>query len=242
MSHDELLRALFPDALPLQPDDFGVIEGEQKLIDGELVGVMGLVGGGPVGVECAISLAAGVLRHIDSHTGRPLILLINAGSQLMARRDELLGLNEYLAHLTKSIYLASATGSYTVSIMYGTAAAGAMVATALATDTLIAVPGAMPSVMDLPSISRVTKLGLEQLEDMSRRTPIFAPGVESMLNIGAIEEEWQIPGEFAARLQALLVDGQSNVDRRDEFGAQRLGRLAAARIVRRVQDEALHRA
>ena len=152
MSHDELLKALFPDGTPLQPDDLGIIEGEQKLANGGLVGVVGLVNGNPVGVQRAIALAACVLRHIGKHTGRPLILLVDAGSQLMARRDELLGLNEYLAHLTKSLYLASVAGSYTVSIMYGTAAAGAMIATAMAADSLIAVPGAAPSVMDLPSI------------------------------------------------------------------------------------------
>ena len=242
MSHDELLKALFPDGTPLQPDDLGIIEGEQKLANGGLVGVVGLVNGNPVGVQRAIALAACVLRHIGKHTGRPLILLVDAGSQLMARRDELLGLNEYLAHLTKSLYLASVAGSYTVSIMYGTAAAGAMIATAMAADSLIAVPGAAPSVMDLPSISRVTKLPLEQLEDMSQRTPIFAPGVAPMLNIGAIGEEWQTPGEFAVRLQSLLASGQANVDRRDELGVQRLGRLKAMCIARRVEDEALHRA
>ncbi|HEY4259408.1 MAG TPA: biotin-independent malonate decarboxylase subunit gamma [Schlesneria sp.] len=234
--------ALFPNSLPLKANDLGIVEGEQKLLDGGLVSVVGLVNGSPVGVEHAISLAAGVLRHIDTHARRPLVLLINAGSQLMGRRDELLGLNEYLAHLIKSIYLASTAGSYTVSILYGTAAAGAMVATAMATDTLIAVPGAAPSVMDLPSISRVTKLPLEQLENMSKSTPIFAPGVDPMLNTGAIAEEWQTPGEFATRLQRLLAGGQANVDLRDELGAQRLGRLEAARIARLVKEEALRRA
>ncbi|CAB3773182.1 biotin-independent malonate decarboxylase subunit gamma [Paraburkholderia humisilvae] len=242
MSHDELLSALFPDGVALQPDDMGIIEGEQKLMDGATVSVIGLVNGDPVGAEQAIHLAACVLRHINMHAGRPLVSIINAGSQLMSRREELLGLNEYLAHLAKSMYMASTTGSYTVSILYGTAAAGAMIATAMATDALIAVAGAAPSVMDLPSISRVTKLPLERLEKMSQGTPIFAPGVEPLLNMGAIAEEWHTPDEFAARLQGLLAVGQPNVDSRDELGVRRHGRLTAERIARRVRDEALRNA
>ena len=73
----------------------------------------------------------------------------------MARRDELLELNEYLAHFVKSLALAAIHGNRTVSVLFGHVAAGAFIATAL--------PGAEPSVMDLPSISRATQLPLEQL-------------------------------------------------------------------------------
>ncbi len=45
----------------------------------------------------------------------------------------------------------------------------------------MALPGAAPSVMDLPSISRVTKLPLEQLQRLAKSTPIFAPGVPPLL-------------------------------------------------------------
>lgn len=98
----------------------------------------------------------------------------------MSRRDELLGLNEYLAHLAKALLLADASGHPTIGLVYGHTAAGAFIATALATRVLAALPGAHPSVMDLASVARVTKLPLERLEEMATSTSVFAPGLDNM--------------------------------------------------------------
>ena len=59
--------------------------------------------------------------------------------------------------------VATARGHLTVGLLYGHAAAGAFIAASLSTQILVALVGAKPSVMDLPSISRVTKLPLDQL-------------------------------------------------------------------------------
>jgi malonate decarboxylase gamma subunit len=59
----------------------------------------------------------------------------------MRRRDEMLGLNEYLAHLTKCFVLAGQRGHRTVGVLSGRAAAGAFIATGLVQDMLAAVPG-----------------------------------------------------------------------------------------------------
>lgn len=241
MSHDELIQALFPGAAPMAPDADGVIDGEQDLAGGGRVTVIGLTGGQPVGADLAIALAARVLRHIVRHPGRPLVLLVDADSQRMARRDELLGLNECLAHLTKSLYLAAATGSPTVGILYGAASAGAMIATALAVDRLVAVPGAAPSVMNLAAMARVTKLPLAQLESMARETSVFAPGVDAMLQMGGIQEIWADPATYPGRLAALL-EGGGDQDDRDRLGAARGGRVKAAAIAARVRVEALSHA
>jgi malonate decarboxylase gamma subunit len=61
--------------------------------------------------------------------------------QSMRRRDEMLGLNEYLAHLTKCFVLAGQRGHRTVGVLFGRAAAGAFIATGLVQDMLAAVPG-----------------------------------------------------------------------------------------------------
>ena len=58
-------------------------------------------------------------------------MLIDSSSQRMSRRDELLGLNEYLAHLAKSLLLAEHAGHRTIGLLYGGSAAGAFIATAL---------------------------------------------------------------------------------------------------------------
>jgi len=155
----------------------------------------------------------------------------------MRRRDEMLGLNEYLAHLTKCFVLAGQRGHRTVGVLFGRAAAGAFIATGLAQDMLAAVPGGDPVVMDLPSIARVTKLPQDRLEALSKDTPVFAPGLDHAPPIGAVTEIWN-DGDLAAKL-AMALDGQPGApDRRDEIGAERKGRLKAATIAKRVAQEA----
>jgi malonate decarboxylase gamma subunit len=168
----------------------------------------------------------------------PIVILIATSSQNMARRDELLGLNEYLAHVAKSLALAMAHGHRTVSVLFGGAAAGAFIATALPSQALVALPGAAPSVMDLPSISRVTKLPLEDLKELAKSTPIFAPGVEPLFAIGAVTETWAADQPFAPRLAALLRQPVPTPDTRDRTGLERKGRLLAQKIAERVAAEA----
>ncbi len=102
-----------------------------------------------------------MLRVVAKGGETPILVLVDTQGQLMARRDEMRGLNEYLAHLAKCLLLASQFGHRTIGLEYGEAAAGALLATGLATDRFIGLPGAAPSMMDLPSISRVTKLPLD---------------------------------------------------------------------------------
>jgi malonate decarboxylase gamma subunit len=165
------------------------------------------------------------------------LVLVDTQGQLMARRDEMRGLNEYLAHLAKCLLLASHLGHPTIGLEYGKAAAGAFLATALATDRLVGLPGAEPSVMDLPSISRVTKLPLETLKQLAKTTPVFAPGLDHLLQMGAVAEIWDPTKPLDEQLEETLRN-TSPVDTRDELGAQRKGRTMAAMVAKRVIAEA----
>ena len=238
MTLDELADALFPRGHALHTDAHGVVGGHATTAAGCEVGVVGIAEGRPVGVDAAIALSEHVLAHLSRGGAVPLLVLVDTQSQAMARRDELLGLNEYLAHLTKSLAFAALGGHRTVGILYGHAAAGAFIATALSTEVLIAVPGAEPSVMDLPSIARVTKLPLDQLEKMAETTPIFAPGLEHLSATGAVSEFWPDRAGFAGQLDALLSGDRPQADTRDQLGAGRHGRLRAAAIARKVMDAA----
>jgi malonate decarboxylase gamma subunit len=233
MSPDELCAALFAGGHALRALGHGVVAGEGRTKLGQRTGLMGITGGAPVGIDAALSMAGTVLAHLETHPGDPLVVLVDTQSQAMARRDELLGLNEALAHLVKCLRLASLHGCRTVGILYGTAAAGAFIATALATDDLVALPGAAPSVMDLASIARVTKLPRERLDAMARTTPIFAPGIGPISAMGAVTETWQAPSDD--RLDALLAT-PAQADQRDRRGAANGGRTRAAAVVRAVMD------
>jgi malonate decarboxylase gamma subunit len=136
--------------------------------------------------------------------------------------------------------LASQQGHRTIGLEYGKAAAGAFLATALAADRLVGLPGAEPTVMDLPSVSRVTKLPLDTLKQLAKTTPVFAPGLDHVLQVGAVAEVWDPEKPLDDQLEETLRN-TSPADTRDELGAQRKGRAVAAIVAKRVIAEAMGR-
>jgi malonate decarboxylase gamma subunit len=239
MTLDDVLTSLFPSGHQVKHGPSGTLHGTAKVEGHSKVTIVGIVGGTPLGVDAAILLAEHVLAAVEAGDRAPILFLVDTSSQNMARRDELLGLNEYLAHLVKSLALAAAHGHRTVSLLFGHAAAGAFIATALSSQSLVALPGAAPSVMDLPSISRVTKLPLEQLQRLAKSTPIFAPGVGPLFAIGAVTQTWAADQPFAPRLAALLRQPMATSDLRDQIGLERKGRRLAQTIAARVAAEAV---
>jgi malonate decarboxylase gamma subunit len=238
MTLDEILASLFPSGHQVERGSSGTLHGTAKVQGQGDVTVVGIVGQTPLGIDGAILLAGHVLAAVEAGGRAPIIVLVDTSSQNMARRDELLGLNEYLAHLAKSLALAAQHGHPTVSVLFGHAAAGAFIATALSSESLVALPGAEPSVMDLPSISRVTKLPLDQLKKLAKSTPIFAPGVEPLFATGAVAETWAANEPFASRLAALLGQPVATSDQRDRIGFERKGRLLAQKVAERIAIEA----
>jgi malonate decarboxylase gamma subunit len=239
MTLDDVVTSLFPSGHQVKRGPSGTLHGTAKVEGHGKVTVVGIVGGTPLGIDAAILLAEHVLAAVEAGDRAPIVFLVDTSSQNMARRDELLGLNEYLAHLAKSLALAAAHGHRSVSLLFGHAAAGAFIGAALSSQSLVALPGAAPSVMDLPSISRVTKLPLEQLERLAKSTPIFAPGVGPLFAIGAVTETWAADQPFAPRLADLLRQPVATSDLRDQIGLERKGRRLAQTIAARVAAEAV---
>lgn len=237
MTLDDVLASLFPSSHTVESGPSGTLHGIAKVEGQGEVTVVGIAGGTPLGVDGAIVLAGHVLAAVEAGSRASIIVLVDTSSQNMARRDELLGLNEYLAHLFKCLTLAAKHGHRTVSVLFGHAAAGAFIATALPSQSLVALLGAEPSVMDLPSISRVTRLPLDQLRELAKWTPIFAPGVAPLFATGAVTEIWA-DQPLAPRLAALLQQPVATSDARDRIGLERKGRLLAQKIAERVATEA----
>ena len=232
MTLDEILASLFPAGREVRSEN-GRIAGQGDLANGRRVHVLGLSQSTALGVDDAVILAGQVLEIARTADGTPILMLIDSSSQRMSRRDELLGLNEYLAHLAKSLLLAEHAGHRTIGLLYGGSAAGAFIATALATGTLVALPGAHPAVMDLPSMARVTKLSIDVLREKAKATPVFAPGLDNLARMGAVHEIWDPERPLATQLEVLLAR-PAGEDTRDVLGQQRKGRPKAAAIAVRV--------
>src|SRR5580658_7513008 len=190
MTLDEILKGLFPSGHDVKTSPEGVITGTGKRKNGRTIAVIGVANGVALGTAGVLPLAEEVLRVVAQGGETPILVLVDTPGQLMARRDEMRGLNEYLAHLAKCLLLASQQGHRTIGLEYGKAAAGAFLATALATERLVGLPGAEPTVMDLPSVARVTKLPLDRLQQLAKTTPVFAPGLDHLSQVGALAEIW----------------------------------------------------
>jgi len=234
---DEILSSLFPDGHEVR-NDKGVLLGSATLRSGDNMLVLGVAGRTALGVDEAIRLSGHVLRSIGRDSG-PILVLVDSDSQRMSKRDELLGLNEFLAHLAKALIHADMNGRPTIGLLYGHSAAGALLATGLATRVLVGLPGADPAVMDLPSMAKVTKLSMEALEEKAKSTPVFAPGLSNLAQMGAVHMTWSHGGSLADQLEALLADMPAVRDTRDALGKARGGRLKAADIAERVRDLAM---
>lgn len=240
MTLDDILSSLFGSHPEIHRDG-PLLFGQAQLPDGGDIHLLGFTGGVELGVDHALALSARVIEIAASADAAPILFLVDSSSQRMSRRDELMGLSEYLAHLAKSLLLAEDSGHRTIALLYGGSAAGAFIATALSCATLVALPGASPAVMDLPSMSRVTKLPLEILEEKAKATPVFAPGLANLAQTGAIAEIWD-PGQPLAQQLAALLAAAAEGDMRSHLGLERGGRRKAAPIAEQVVALATARA
>jgi malonate decarboxylase gamma subunit len=221
----------------------GLMFGRGTLSGGPIT-IIGVDGRAHVGVDEAAWLSRKILDTLDAEETGPILVLIDSDSQRMSKRDELLGLSEFLAHLAKCLLYADAKGHPTVGLLYGHSAAGAFIATALATHVLFALPGAHPAVMDLPSMARVTKLPIEVLQEKAKSTPVFAPGLDNLVQTGGVASVLDPTTSLATQLEAVLAGLNAAArsqppDIRDRLGKERHGRPKAADVAARVCELAL---
>src|SRR5919112_2003297 len=174
MDAKTLLERLFPGGRDVAFD--GIYFSWTGHCAGTDVAVIGTVDNTPIGIELAFRMAGAVLEVVRHHPGRPILLLVDTQGQRLSHRDELLGINGYMA--------------------------------------------------------RVTKIPLERLTELSASSPVFAPGVDNYLRMGAIEALWE--GDLAACLAKALAASASG-DRRRAAGEERQGRTLARAVSDRVR-------
>ena len=231
MDAETLLPRLFP-------------QGHAVVFDGEFftgpgrcgnteVTVIGARNKAPIGVELAHRMASAVLDTVREHPGRPIVLLVDTQGQRLRHRDELLGINRYMAHLGCCIELARRRGHRVIGLVYDQALSGGFITSGLIADACYALPQAEIRVMRLPAMARVTKIDEARLEELSASNPVFAPGVQNYVAMGGIQSLWQ--GDLRTELRAALAAPPGG-DERAALGAQRGGRRLAAEVAARVRD------
>lgn len=233
MQWQQAAKALFPQGHDIV-EEGSLLRGSGPCGD-VVFAVIGSTHHTEVGVELALDMAAEVLRTVREHPGRPILFLIDTEGQRLRRRDELLGINRYMAHLAKCVEIARAHRHRVLGLVYDQALSGGFIPNAMMADLCAALPDAQIRVMNLPAMARVTRIPLERLQVLALDSPVFAPGAENFVRMGAIDAIWE--GDLAARLGQALARADPH-DHRRELGEARGGRALAASIVRRVIDAA----
>jgi malonate decarboxylase gamma subunit len=241
MNRDQILKALFGGgwkAEYLEADHFY----GRASVGNQEVTVIGTAEKAEVGADMALTMARVVIQTIKERAGEPIVFLLDTQGQRLRRRDELMGLNGYMAHLAKVVELARQKGHVIVSVVYGEAVSGGYISTGMMADACYALADAEIKVMNLPAMSRITKIPLDHLQELAKQSPVFSPGVENYLRMGHLDAVWQ--GDYAAQLATALFTLQSKskaeiaVDSRIARGVERGGRMAAGVVIDRVLGHA----
>lgn len=197
--------------------------------------VIGTTNHAEVGVELALSMARAVLETISRYPERPILFLIDTRGQRLRHRDELLGINSYMAHLGKCVEIARQRGHRVIGLIYDQALSGGFIPNAMMADLCAALPDAEIRVMGLPAMARITRIPEERLRALSTTSPVFAPGAINYVRMGAVDALWT--GDLAACLLETLHRADA-VDRRALRGLERGGRLLAQPVAHRAAHDA----
>lgn len=229
MNWEALLAALFGKSHDVKCDG-DLLSGTAQFNEHTLT-VVGTTHHAAIGVELALAQARVVLNTVREYPGRGILLLVDTQGQRLRHRDELLGINRYMAHMGCCVELARRQRHPVIGLVYDQALSGGFITSGLMADACYALPEAEIRVMRLPAMARVTKIDEQRLAELSKSNPVFAPGVENYVAMGGIRALWS--GDLKACLSTALLDA-STLDERAADGAARGGRRLAAQVTARV--------
>ena len=224
-------------ATQLFPGGHDIVERDNFLsgtaqVDGQPVTVIGTTGHTPIGVEIALAQAQAILKTVQEHPGRPILILVDTQGQRLRHRDEMLGINSYMAHLGKCVDLARRQGHVVIGLVYDQALSGGFITSGLIASACYALPQSTIRVMGLPAMARITKVPEERLTELAKDNPVFAPGPENYLRMGGLHGIWD--GDLAGELIRALADC-GPLDERMALGLARGGRLLAQPVANAVR-------
>ena len=232
MDWQTVVGALFPQGEEVrQSGDF--LSGSGRC-GNQSFAVIGTTNHAEVGIELALSMARAVLETVRRYPERPILFLIDTSGQRLRRRDELLGINSYMAHLGKCVEIARQRGHHVIGLIYDQALSGGFIPNAMMADLCAALPEAEIRVMGLPAMARITRIPEERLRALSTESPVFAPGAVNYVRMGAIDAIWD--GDLAACLQDALRRADAT-DRRAALGLERGGRMFAQPVAQQVVED-----
>jgi len=211
---------------------------------------------GVIGMEEAYKMAAAVYRtmqcDVDKPVGekRPLLLIVDTPGNAPGKVEEIIGMNKATGAYQLALAEARKRGHAVIAMVIGRAISGAFLCHGLQADHILALSrkyGTLIHVMPLSSISRITKMDIESLEELSKESPVFASGVEFFYRLGGVEEIVESPEamrdavirhvESVRRDKKAGRSGSLGPCGRGALGMERGGRTGRAEALRRMEEE-----
>ncbi|MDD4321242.1 MAG: biotin-independent malonate decarboxylase subunit gamma [Acidaminococcaceae bacterium] len=156
-----------------------------------------VVFGGIIELEEGYKMATAVYRTMEADADktmeekRPIVLIVDTPGNGPGKMEEIAGMNKSTGSYQLALAEARKAGHPIVAIVIGRAISGAFLCHGLQADHILALSkdyGTMIHVMPLTSISRITKMYIERLEELSTSNPVFAAGVDFFYKLGGVQE------------------------------------------------------
>lgn len=228
----DILKQIFSSDVELT-EHSNVVYG-QALLNNQLMHILGVKESTFLGVDEALIMAGHVIDILESKSPNPVLLLVDVAGQKLSMRDEWLGMEDYFGHLLEALECLRKQGNVLISLVCNQALGGAFIAYGLMADTILALPEAHLAVMWLEGIAKVTKIPLSQLEELSKTSPVLAPGVENFYKLGGLHDVVPLTG-LAQKIEQTIQKNNPE-DNRALLGHERGGRLEALAIMKQVMN------
>lgn len=152
---------------------------------------------GVIGLEEAYKMAQVVYLTMEADKDkpredkRPLILIVDTPGNGPGKVEEIVGMNKATGSYQLALAEARQAGHPIIAVVIGRAISGAFLCHGLQADHILALKkeyGTMIHVMPITSISRITKLDIETLKELSQSNPVFASGAEFFYQLGGVNK------------------------------------------------------
>lgn len=212
---------------------------------------------GVIGLEEAYKMALAVYYTIESDKEKPaaekrqILLIVDTPGNGPGKLEEIVGMNKATASYQLALAEARKKGHASVAMVIGRAISGAFLCHGLQADIVLSLTkeyNTMVHVMPVTSISRITKIPLERLQELAKTNPVFASGAEFVYNLGGInelvehEDDMQrMIVESFAQIAELRGKGQEEClgpMGRAKLGIERGGRTKMREVITKMHQEA----
>lgn len=211
---------------------------------------------GVIGMEEAYKMALAVYKTIelDQYKSisekRPIILIVDTPGNGPGKVEEIIGMNKATGAYQLALAEARKKGHPVIAMVIGRAISGAFLCHGLQADHILSLTadyGTMIHVMPVSSISRITRIDVERLEELAQDNPVFAAGAKYFYRLGGVEELVDAPHSMAeaivrhiCQIKFLKEEGKWELlgpVGRGALGALREGRIKRSEVISKMRQE-----